>query len=85
MYSPLSLLKHLHLSRCPKLDYKNSICGDKTTPDIILKRPSHSDRENPRTSAPPIRSDTVAHVRNDRDRDRALHPCFGVGQTMGFV
>jgi hypothetical protein len=40
-------------------------------------------KKNPEPCSP-IHSGTIAHVRNDRDRDQALDLCFDVGQTRGF-
>jgi hypothetical protein len=56
---------------------KNRPAGVRQPTGIILGRP-HTGRGNPRTPSLPIHSDTVANVRNDRDRDRTLDMCFGV-------
>jgi hypothetical protein len=61
------------------------ICADLVRQPLgIILRPFHAGRESPRTPAPTIHSGTVAHVRNDHGRDRALDQCFVVGQTRGF-
>jgi hypothetical protein len=42
-----------------KLDLR----GVRQPPSIVLRRPSHTGQENPRTPAPPIHSSIEAHVR----------------------
>jgi hypothetical protein len=57
--------------------------GDNTAPGHYIKKKPFS-RRSRKPPNPPIHSGTVAHVRNDGDRDRVLDLCFGVGQTRRF-
>jgi hypothetical protein len=53
--------------RHPKMSYgllfKLDLRGVRQPQGIVLRRPSHTGRENPRTPAPPIHSGIEAHVR----------------------
>ena len=52
-----------HFSSCFKLGRQGN---DRPRGIVWWRRPSHTGQENPRTSAPPLHSGTVAHVRRPR-------------------
>jgi hypothetical protein len=63
--------------KVPLIYEKTGHAWGKTVPRHYIKKTSHRSRKPP-NRATPIHSGTVAHVRNDRIRDRTLDLCFGM-------